>query len=282
NYAYINPSREWQQTGTGLGKIILAHHSFMKALDAENVTAFPETPTLRDVARFEFFAKGEKQEGVWLYRRGRMQFALPITVGTKPAISDYLPVPFGLAGFAPPVEEVYPALVPFITLADGKTYAAADGADEIVPGKDGTSLKVINRKWAIVGSKPGERFANGLTSHVSWQVTGNRLVRREVLTADDRVMVKNWRVAVPSTASTVRVETSGGEQRFVLDGREGTLAMSVRMPGGFPFEIRAAGDGKLSKGVLGAVPIHLFAEAGERVMGKGESLTWEISFEIVK
>ncbi|MBA3351473.1 MAG: hypothetical protein H0U23_03445, partial [Blastocatellia bacterium] len=117
NYAYINPSREWQQTGTGLGKIILAHHTFMKALDAENVTVFPATPTLRDVARFEFFAKGEKQEGVWLYRRGRMQFALPITVGTKPAISDYLPVPFGLAGFAPPVEEVYPALVPFITLA---------------------------------------------------------------------------------------------------------------------------------------------------------------------
>src|SRR4029077_12808004 len=112
--------------------------------------------------RFDLFAKtADKQLGVWLIRQGKLQFALPITVGTKPGIADYLPAPHGLAGFSAPVEEVYPSLVPFVTLADGKTYSASEGADEIIPGADGRSLKTVNRKWAQIGSKSGERFENG-------------------------------------------------------------------------------------------------------------------------
>ena len=41
NYSYINPSREWQQTGTGFGKIILAHDAFMKVLEKEGLTQYP-------------------------------------------------------------------------------------------------------------------------------------------------------------------------------------------------------------------------------------------------
>ncbi len=121
NYAYISLIREWQQTGTGLGKIILANSEFFAVLEQEKLTEFPAKPALPDVARFEFFAKGrEKQEGVWLVRQGPIRFALPITVGTKPAIADYLPAPFGLSGFSAPVEEVYPSFVPFLSLGDGK------------------------------------------------------------------------------------------------------------------------------------------------------------------
>jgi hypothetical protein len=138
NYSYINPKREWQQTGTGFGKIILANHSFLRALEREKIAAFPAAPALADVARFDFFAKtADKQLGVWLVRQGKLQFALPITVGTKPGVADYLPAPHGFPGFSAPVEEVYPSMVPFITLADGKTYSASDGADEIIPGADG-------------------------------------------------------------------------------------------------------------------------------------------------
>jgi hypothetical protein len=276
NYSYINPSREWQQTGTGLGKIIVAHNTMMKALDAENITSFPTAPTLPDVARFEFFAKSAaKQEGVWLFRRGKLRFAIPITVGTKPAISDYLPVPYGLPGFAPPVEEVYPSLEPFITLADGKTYAASDGADEITPGGDGNSLQIVNRKWAMIGSKAGERFENGLTSNVTWQVSGNKLTRRETLEALGNVVIKKWRVAVPSTASSV---VPGEGSSFTLVGREGEL----RVTSDLKFSINAVGDSRLGKGVLGPVPIHLIAESGERKFSKGEKLVWEIVFEVLK
>ena len=283
NYSYINPGREWQQTGVGLGKIILSHHALMKALRAENVSTFPQSPMLPDVARFEFFAKShEKQEGVWVFRRGELRFALPITVGTKPAVSDYLPVPFGLPGFAAPVEEVYPVLVPFVTLGDGKTYAASDGADEIIAGNDGTSLQILNKKWARIGSKSGERFSIGLTSRVSWQIVGNRLVRKEVLEAQENIQINKWRVAVPSTASTVKLENSSRGQKFLLSGREGRLSIGVKTPGGIQFDIEAAGDGPLGKGVLGAIPLHLVAESADRTMAKGDKFVWEISFEIVK
>src|SRR5215203_6023128 len=167
NYSYINPSREWQQTGTGLGKIILANDEFIKVLEKENVVSFPAKPTLPDIARFEFFTRGkQKQEGVWVVRQGGLRFALPITVGTKPAIADYLPAPFGLSGFSAPVEEVYPSYVPFVTLADASVYAAADGADNITPAANGRSLAFTNTKWAKVGSKSGERFDSGLRSEV--------------------------------------------------------------------------------------------------------------------
>jgi len=283
NYSYINPTREWQQTATGLGKIILAHDTLMKALAAENVTDFPASPTLPDVARFEFFANSPtKKEGVWLFRRRGFQFALPITVGTKPAISDYLPAPFGLAGFAPPVEEVYPALVPFVTLEDGKAYAASDGADEIVAAADGMSLRTVNRKWARTGSKSGERFAIGATSTVSWQANEKGLVRTEVLEAQENLKIKSWRVAVPTTASIVKAESRDGEQRFLLSGREGRLLVTIKAPKGIQFEIQATGDSRLGKGVLGAIPIHLVAESGERTLSPGEKFVWEISFEVVR
>lgn len=283
NYSYINPSREWQQTGTGLGKIILAHDTLMKALEAEKITSFPESPSLPNVARFEFFAKsGEKQEGVWIVRRGRLRFALPITVGTKPGVSDYLPVPFGLAGFAPPVEEVYPALVTFVTLADGKIYAASDGADEIIPGGDGNSLQVVNRKWARIGSKSGERFAIGLTSRVSWRIDGNRLTRIEEIEAQNDLSMKGWRVAVPSTASDARLVDSTGGKKFLLSGREGKLTVTLATPSGTHIGILATGDSRLGKGVLGAIPIHVSIDAGERKLNKGEKFAWEISFEIVE
>lgn len=283
NYSYINPSREWQQTGTGLGKIILANDTFSKALDAERITEFPQSPTLPDVARFEFFAKSaDKKEGVWLFRRGRFQFALPITVGTKPAISDYLAVPFGLSGFAPPVEEVYPALVPFITLADGKVYAACDGADEIIPGGDGMSLQTVNRKWARIGSKSGERFTIGLTSQVSWRVEGDRLVRKETVEANADVIIKDWRVAIPSTASTATLDAAGAATKYLLNGREGKLSVAISPPTDTQFGIQATGDGRLGKGVLGAIPIHVIMNSGERKLTKGEKFVWEISLEVVE
>jgi hypothetical protein len=43
----------------------------------------------------------------------------------------------------------------------------------------------------MIGSKSGERFANGLTSYVSWQVLpDDRLVRSETLEAQEDVVHK--------------------------------------------------------------------------------------------
>jgi hypothetical protein len=281
NYSYISPNREWQQTATGFGKIILANDTFIRVLEAENIKSFPAEPALPDVARFEYFARGaDKQEGVWLFRRGKLRFALPVTVGTKPAISDYLPAPFGLAGFAAPVEEVYPSFVPFLILEDGKTYAASDGADSIVPGADGNSLKITNTKWAQVGTPSGQRFENGLRSDVEFTINGDTLIRRETLTAERDVTIKNWKFAFPSTASSTAISNEKGRQVFHLSGHEGVENIGFKVSDGTKISILAAGDGKLGKGVLGPIPIHLVAEAENIELKAGQKLSWEITVEL--
>lgn len=279
NYSYINPSREWQQAGTSFGKIIMAHAEFMPILEKEGIDSFPAKPTLPNVARFEFFAKGEKQEGVWLFRESNLRFALPITVGTKPAIADYLPAPFGISGFSAPVEEVYPSFVPFVTLADKKVYAAADGADSITPGTDGRALKLSNTKWAQIGSKSGEKFDTGLKSDVEFNIKNGVLIRRETVTATRDVEIREWKFIFPSTATSAKETPQNGARIFDLNGRDGHTIVTFRLNDRQDIRIFAAGDGKLSKGVLGAIPLHLIAEKANINLAAGQKMSWEISIE---
>jgi len=283
NYSYINPSREWQQAGTSFGKIILANDSFIKTLERENIAQIPAIPKFDQVARFVFFEKKpDRQFGVWLVRQGALQFALPITTGTKPAIADYLPAPFGLAGFSAPVEEVYPSFVPFLTLSDGKTYATSEGADSIEPSSDGQSLRVTWKKWARIGSKSGEIFANGITSEVRWRIEGNKLIRTETLTADKDLDVKNWRVALPTTADKSRVEMNGNHRTDIFEGREGTLKVSAKADWQYKTSLQTTGDSRLGKGVLGAIPLHLIFDSTNLQLKKGQKAVWEISLELIK
>ncbi|HVE57931.1 MAG TPA: hypothetical protein VNB22_13950 [Pyrinomonadaceae bacterium] len=284
NYSYISREREWQQAGTSFGKIIMAHDSFMKTLERENITQIPAVPKLNEVARFEFFEKKpNRQFGVWLVRQGSLRFALPVTTGTKPAIADYLPAPFGLSGFSAPVEEVYPSLVPFLTLEDGKTYATSEGADQIEPAADGQSLRVTWKKWARIGSKSGETFENGIMSEVRWRIEGNRLVRTETLTADRDLNVKNWRVALPATADKARVEISGsGSRADIFEGRDGTLKVTAKADWQYTTTLQTTGDSRLGKGVLGAIPLHLIFESNNLQLKKGQKAVWEISLELIK
>lgn len=283
NYSYISREREWQQTGTGFGKIILAHDSFMKTLERENVTQIPAAPKFNQTARFVFFEKKpDRQFGVWLVRQGNLRFALPITTGTKPAIADYLPAPFGFAGFSAPVEEVYPSMVPFLELEDGKTYATSEGADLIEPSSDGQSLRVVWKKWGRVGSKSGETFETGITSEVNWRIEGNKLIRRETLTADKDLTIKNWRVAVPTTADNARTEMNGSSRTDVFEGREGRLAVAAKTDWPSKTYLQTTGDGRLGKGVLGAIPLHLIFESTNLQLKKGQKSTWEISLELIK
>jgi hypothetical protein len=132
-----------------LGKLSWPTIYLRKLSNAKRSPNFPQH-RFANVARFDFFAKpADKQLGVWLVRQGKFQFALPVTVGPKPGISDYLPAPHGLPGFSAPVEEVYPSMVPFLTLADGSVNSASDGADEIVPGSDGRSLKTVTANGRV-------------------------------------------------------------------------------------------------------------------------------------
>lgn len=283
NYAYISTQREFQQISTSFAKIIVAHESFMKTLDREKLAEIPAKPTLGQVSRFEFFeASKDRAEGVWLVRQGNLKFALPITVGTKPGISDYLAAPYGLAGFANPVEEVYPALVPFIEMEDGKTYVASEGSSSIERSKDGQSLRVIWRKWGRIGSKSGERFEIGITSEVRWRIVGDKLERFELLTANKDLKIKRWWVAVPTTADRSRVEMNGKKRTDIFEGREGTLKVTATADWAFATSLYATGDSKLSKGVLGAIPLHLIYSTDNLLLTKNKPVSWKLDLEISK
>ena len=282
NFAYITIDREWQQTAGFLGKLAHAHIQLMAGLKADRVDAFPGIPTLPAVARFEFFRTKGRPAGVWVVRQGRMRFALPITTATRPGVADYLPGPHGLPGIAAPVEQVVPALVPFIELADGGTIVAADGADSIEPAADGRSIRATWTRWARIGGKPTEWVDPSITSTVEWRLEGSRLTRTERLTASKPIHIARWHVLIPSTASSLTTDITAGKRTDTLSGREGTLLASVA-DAAWPYSVTAraaAGDMPLGRGARGPVPLHLTYEARDIALQPGVPAGWTLRLEV--
>ncbi len=263
NYAYISRDREWQQTTGFFGKLANSHTPIVNALEKEGIATFPVVPGLSPVARFEFFRKTpERSAGVWVVREGALRFALPITTGPKPGMSDYLPAPHGLPGFAAPVEQIYPALTAYMELADGRTVVATDGADVIEPAGDGRSLRVRWTKWAVVGTPSGKVQDIGLTSEVVWAIENGTLVREETLSSKQPVTIRRWRLAVPTTHDQVETENVNGVRVDHFNSAKG--ALDVRLTdANFPLKtsILATGNSALGRGVHGAIPLHLVFEA---------------------
>jgi len=282
NYSYISREREWQQTTGFFGKLANSHTRIMKALEQEGVTAIPTAPTLSPVARFEWFRRSpERSAGVWVVRQGALRFALPITTGPKPGMSDYLPAPYGLPGFAAPVEQIYPVLTPQIELADGRVVVATDGADTIEPGADGRSLRVRWNKWAVVGTAAGKLLDPGLTTEVVWRIEGDVLTREETLSSKQPVNIRRWWLAVPSSYDNVETQTIGGGRVDRFSSKNAALAVKLS-DASFPVStsIRASGDGPLGRGVHGAIPLHLLLESHDLVVTSAKPLRLKITLSI--
>jgi hypothetical protein len=277
NYSYMTKDREWQQTGTFLGKVAGAHGYLIRALQQERVASFPAQLKLPEVARFEYFRKGERPAGVWLVRRGGLRFALPIVTGVRPGMSDYLPAPYSLPGFAPPVAQEFPTTTPFLQLAEGKVVFAGDGADEIVASPDGLSVRARWNRWAVVGTNPGATVDPGLSAEVTWKIEGNSLVRSETVTTLRPVSVRRFWVAIPSTASvtTTRIENGRRVDRF--DSTEGALEVTV-LQTDWPLSVKlqATGDSALGKGSRGPVPLYLDLQARDVMIEPAKPMKWTL------
>src|SRR5262249_40062354 len=150
--------------------------------------------------------------GVWVFRQGPLRFALPITTGTIPGVADYLPAPHGLGGFAVPVEQTVPALVPYLELADGRAIVATDGGADIQPGADGKSLHVTWKRWAVLGQKPAQFVDPGLTTTVNWTIQGSTLVRSESILTSKPLTIRRLYVDFPATARTVTTSFESGHR----------------------------------------------------------------------
>ncbi|HSC29324.1 MAG TPA: hypothetical protein VLD67_18755, partial [Vicinamibacterales bacterium] len=281
NFGYISRDREWQQTVGFLGKLAHAHAQLMSGIRAEKVGRIPSTPVLPPVARFEFFKTSGRQAGVWVVRQGGVQFALPFTTATRPGVADYLPAPHGLAGFAAPVEQILPALVPFVELADGRTIVAADGADSIEPSADGRGVIARWTRWALIGGKPAELVEPGITSEVEWRLDGRRLTRVERLTASRPLEIRRWRLVLPSTGDRWEATTAAGARRDTIAGREGTLAVSI-VNSDWPCPVTglATGDSAGGRGARGPIPLHLIFEARDIALAPGSARGWTLQLQL--
>jgi len=263
NYSYITRDREWQQTINFFGKGSLAHARFRQAMRRENIVQFSSEIKRPDLARFVFFRQGDRPAGVWLVRQGPIYFTLPITTGTKPGVADYLPAPHGLPGFDNPVEQVYPAMVPFLELADGRIIATTDGADEIVPATDGKSLRVVWRRWALIGSKAGQLVDPHITSEVTWHLEGSTLTRDETLKSTEPITIRRWWIAVPSTAELNELSLADGRRTDHFTFSQDGMDLLVTGWADWPLNksLRASQDTALGRGARGAIPLHLLYES---------------------
>lgn len=279
NYAYISREREWQQTTGFFGKLANSHTPIVNALAKEGIASFPVAPALAPVARFEFFRRvPEREAGVWVVRQGALRFALPITSGPRPGISDYLPAPYGLPGFAAPVEQVYPVLTPQVELADGRVVVAGDGADQIEPASDGRSLRARWTRWAVVGKKSGELQDVGLTSEVVWRIENNALVREETLSSKQPVSIRRWWLAVPTSHDRVETQVGGGVR---FSSKTGKLEVKLSETT-FPVEtyIKASGDSALGRGVHGAIPLHVVFEGREIIIDREKPVKFKVKLGV--
>jgi len=301
NYHYMTPARQWQQTTGLFFKAADSLKKLMIALHAENITSFPATPNLPELSRFDFFRKGDRQAGVWLFRSTNgFRFALPFTTGPRPGIDDYLPAPHGLPGFAAPVEQVLPVLTPFLELEDGSTIAACDGADNIKPGIDtqkpvNTALIASWNRWAVVNpedtnldlpfGQPEKFVEPGLSTKVIWAFfkSPDRLVRIETISASRPVTVRRLTIVFPSSGDRTETRMENGEKVTRFIGREGALEFSASM-NNLPFtetlhtnSIRSA----LGKGTRGPIPLTLMLEATNLVVTPGAPVHLNITLRPV-
>jgi hypothetical protein len=280
NYSYITPEREWQQTTSFFGKAALAHLLFMEALAHENITQFSSKINRPDLARFEFFRHGERSAGVWLVRDGPLYFTLPITTGTKPGVADYLPAPSGLTGFAAPVEQVYPSLVPFIELSDGRVLVAGDGADEIKPAADGRSLRAVWHRWTVVGGKAGVLVDPHITSEVVWRVQGTTLTREETLKSTEAITLRRWWVAATTTGSRSEVNFAEGQRLDRFETSEGALSVAATADWPLKISLQSTGNGALGRGARGAIPLNLVYESGGLELAPNKPRHWRIVIKV--
>lgn len=280
DYSYITKEREWQQTTTFFGKAITAHQKFMEALKREGVKYFPSRPTLADVARFQYFRNGPGRKfGVWVVRQGDLHFALPFVTGTKAATSDYEPLPHGFPGIGALVEKIYPCFVPFLELDDGKTIAAADGADEIKPATDGKSVTAVWRHWVVPGGKAGDFVDAGLVSEVTWTLHGNSSLRRvESLTSSQTLNVHRLWLAIPSRYDHLGTSYLQGARTDRLISEAKTLEVQVNSSD-FLFEISAyaTGNDPLGRGDRGPLPLQLILQTKSFSLMPAEPKRWELS-----
>jgi hypothetical protein len=187
-------------------------------------------------------------------------------------------VPDGFPGFAVPVEKLYPCLVPFLELQDGRTIAAVDGADDVEPGADGKSVSAVWKRWVVVSAKAGVFVDLGLMSEVTWSLQGNTLQRSESLTASKSLDVRRLWFAIPSRYDHLETSYLQGARIDRLISEGNTLEVQIKNSN-LPLEISAyaTGNDPRGRGDRGPLPVHVIFQTKSFSVTPAEPRHWEFS-----
>jgi hypothetical protein len=197
---------------------------------------------------------------------------------SKRATSDYAPLTNGFPGAAAPVEKIYPWLVTFLELDDGKTIVAADGADEIEPAADGKSLTVDWRLWVVPGATAGDFVDAGLVSEVTWTLHGNGLRRVESLTSSRPLNAHRLWLTIPSRYDHIETSYLQGARIDRLLSQETTLEVQVNnrtCPSTFP-PTQPAMTLWVAQ-IRGPLPLHLILQSKSFSLAPALPKHWELS-----
>jgi hypothetical protein len=157
---------------------------------------------------------------------------------------------------------------------------AADGADEIEPGKDGQSLRAVWRRWAVVGSKAGQLVDPHITTEVVWHLNGTTLTRDETLMTSEAVTLRRWWLALPATAARNEVQSEQGQRWDVFKSDAGTLDVAATADWPLNVSVVATGDSALGRGARGPVPLHLVYESRNLRLIPNKPSHWRITIKV--
>lgn len=242
-YSYAGRNRIWSYTIGTLKKMTQSVQDLSDALQKANVETFSATPDLPDLNYFLPFRNKERTYGLWILRQNNKTTVLPI-VGNG-ALSDYLPVPFGLAGIEVPVAQRVPVLVPFIELEDGRVLTTAQGADSVKLYEAEKSLYLVWNTWSTL---KGELTSVPIQAKVIWQIQQEHVHYQLELTATENTTIKNWQFWVPVTFAEYRPETSS------FQDQEASIQISGNSNFPLSRSLTATGDSPLGKGAFQPVP----------------------------
>src|SRR5205814_1793508 len=155
--------------------------------------------------------------------------------------------------------------------------------DEIDPAEDGKSLRVVWKRWVVVGADPCKFVEPNLVTGVTWKIDGDTLVRSEKISASQPVAIKRFSVIFPSTGDRVATRFEDGVRIDRFDAKDNALEACVQSHGTtLEKSIEATGDSALGKGARGAIPLILRMESHDLTIAPDSPLEWSISLKMIR
>ena len=113
-----------------------------------------------------------------------------------------------------------------------------------------------------------------------WRLEDQTLTRDESLKSAEDLTLRRWWVALPTTAARNEILFDGGQRRdrFTSD----SCALEVWATADWPLTVAlsAAGDGALSRGARGPVPLHLVYESRGLRLAAGRAARWRVTLKV--